>query len=67
MLCILQLQDWLSMDSELRSKNPQQERINTPSDPYNRWQYRMHVTIEQLIAAERFNRKLKTMIQRSRR
>ncbi|MCR5513727.1 MAG: 4-alpha-glucanotransferase [Prevotella sp.] len=67
MLCILQLQDWLSMDSELRSKNSQQERINTPSDPYNRWQYRMHVTIEQLIAAERFNRKLKTMIQRSRR
>ena len=67
MLCILQLQDWLAMDSELRSKNPQQERINTPSDPYNRWQYRMHLTIEQLLAADRFNNKVKTMIQRSRR
>ena len=67
MLCILQLSDWLAMDAELRSKNPQQERINTPSDPYNRWQYRMHLTIEQLLEAERFNNKLKTMIQRSRR
>ena len=67
MLCILQLSDWLAMDSELRCKNPQQERINTPSDPYNRWQYRMHLTIEQLLEAERFNKKLKTMIQRSRR
>lgn len=47
MLCILQLQDWLAMDSELRSKHPQDERINVPSDPYNRWRYRMHLTIEQ--------------------
>jgi 4-alpha-glucanotransferase len=67
MLCILQLQDWLAMDSELRRKNPQDERINTPSDPYNRWQYRMHVTIEELLKAEKYNNKVKTMIQRSRR
>lgn len=67
MLCVLQLQDWLAMDSELRSKHPQQERVNTPSDPYNRWQWRMHLTIEQLLEAERFNHKLKIMIQRSRR
>ena len=67
MLCILQLSDWLAMDSELRSKRPEEERINTPSDAYNRWQYRMHLTIEELLEAERFNKKLKTMIQRSRR
>ena len=67
MLCILQLQDWLSMDSELRSKNPQDERINVPSDPYNRWKYRMHLTIEQLIAADRYNNKVRTMITRSKR
>ncbi len=67
MLCILQLQDWLAMDSELRNKHPQDERVNTPSDPYNRWQYRMHLTIEQLLAATRYNNKVKTMIQRSRR
>lgn len=67
MLCILSLQDWLAMDSELRSKDLRQERINMPSDPYNRWQWRMHLTIEQLLEADRFNGKLKTMITRSKR
>ena len=33
MLCILQLQDWLAMDGELRRSRPQDERINTLSDP----------------------------------
>ena len=67
MLCVLQLQDWLAMDSELRCKQPQQERVNNPSDPDNRWQYRMHLTIEQLLEASRYNNKVRTMIQRSRR
>ena len=67
MLCILQLQDWTAMDSELRRKNPQDERINVPSDAYNRWQYSMHITIEELLAATKYNNKVKTMIQRSRR
>ena len=67
MLCILQLQDWLAIDSELRRKNPQDERINVPSDAYNRWQYSMHITIEELLAATKYNNKVKTMIQRSRR
>ena len=55
------------MDGELRSKLPQYERINTPSDPYNHWQYRMHLTIEELLAATKYNNKVKTMIQRSKR
>ena len=67
MLCILSLQDWLAMDHELRAKNPRDERINTPSDAYNRWQWRMHLTIEQLMEAVRYNKKLKTMITRSKR
>ena len=67
MLCLLSLQDWLAMDGELRSKLPQYERINTPSDPYNHWQYRMHLTIEELLAATKYNNKVKTMIQRSKR
>ncbi len=67
MLCILSLQDWLAMDGELRCPNPRQERINTPSDAYNRWQWRMHLTIDQLLQADRFNKKLSTMIMRSKR
>ena len=67
MLCMLSLQDWLAMDGELRSKNPRDERINVPSDPYNRWKYRMHITIEELLKADKYNNKVKTMIQRSKR
>ena len=67
MFCMLSLQDWLAMDGELRSKHPQNERINVPSDPFNRWQYRMHLTIEQLLAATKYNNKVRTMITRSKR
>ena len=67
MLCMLSLQDWLAMDGELRSKNPREERINVPSDPYNRWKYRMHITIGDLLKADKYNNKLHTMIQRSKR
>lgn len=67
MLCILSLQDWLAMDTELRSKHPRDERINVPSDPYNHWKYRMHLPLEDLIAASKYNNKVRTMIQRSKR
>ena len=67
MLCLLSLQDWLSMDTELRSKNLREERINVPSDAYNHWKYRMHITIEELLKADRFNNKVCTMITRSKR
>ena len=67
MLCLLALQDWLAMDGELRSKHPSEERINVPSDPYNRWQYRMHLTIDELLHADRYNNKVRTMITRSKR
>ena len=67
MLCVLALQDWLAMDSELRSKSPRNERINLPSDPNNQWKWRMHLTIEELMKASRLNEKLKTMITRSKR
>ena len=67
MLCMLSLQDWLAMDGELRSKHPREERINVPSDPYNRWKYRMHLTIDDLLRADKYNNKVRTMITRSRR
>ena len=67
MLCILSLQDWLAMDMELRSKHLRDERINVPSDPYNHWKYRMHLPLEDLIAASKYNNKVRTMITRSKR
>lgn len=41
-LCILSLQDWLSIDGKWRNPNVQEERINVPSNPRNYWRYRMH-------------------------
>ena len=67
MLCLLSLQDWLAMDGELRSKNPREERINVPCDSYNRWKYRMHLTVEDLLKADKYNNKVRTMITRSKR
>ena len=67
MMCMLSLQDWLAMDGELRSKHPREERINVPSDPYNHWKYRMHLTIDDLLKADKYNNKVRTMITRSRR
>ena len=67
MLCMLSLQDWLSIDSELRAKNPRCERINVPGNSLNRWQWRMHLTMEQLMAAQQLNKKLQTLITRSKR
>lgn len=47
-LTILPLQDWLSMDEEVRIAQPAAERINVPSNPDHYWRYRMHLTIEAL-------------------
>ena len=67
MMCMLSLQDWLAMDSELRAKQPREERINVPCDPYNRWKYRMHLSIDDLLKADKYNNKVRTMITRSKR
>ena len=58
MLCIIPLQDWLSMDGTLRRQNPAEEQINVPANPRHYWRYRMHLNVEDLIAADDFNSKL---------
>ncbi len=67
MLAILPLQDWLSLSGQLRHPEPEKERINVPSIPRYYWRYRMHLTVEQLIAANEFNAELRNMIARSGR
>lgn len=67
MLCLLSLQDWLSISDSLRLPNVNAERINVPANPRHYWRYRMHMTIEQLMAADDFNDAVKTMINESGR
>ena len=67
MLAIFPLQDWLSINASLRYKDPAAERINVPADPNNYWRYRMHLTIEKLISARRFNEEIRQMLYLSGR
>ena len=62
-LCILSLQDWMSMDGKWRNPNVQEERINIPANPRHYWRWRMHLTLEQLMKAESLNEKIRSMIE----
>lgn len=67
MLCILPLQDWLSISEDLRRENPHEEQINVPANSRHYWRYRMHITVEELLKAEAFNRKIEGLIKHSNR
>lgn len=67
MLAIFPLQDWLSMSNLLRAKDPAAERINVPADPNNYWRYRMHLTLEKLCSARKFNEEIRQMLYLSGR
>ena len=62
-LCILTIQDWLACSEKLRLADANAERINIPANPRHYWRYRMHLNIEDLIAANDFNEKLRGMIR----
>ncbi len=67
MWSIFQLQDLLGSDGELRRSNPHEERINQPAIPKYYWQYRMHLTLEELMQKESFNAALRQSIANSGR
>ena len=63
MLCLLSLQDWLAIDEKVRYPNPEAERINVPANPRHYWRYRMHLTIEQLMARTALNEKIRGLVK----
>ena len=67
MLCLLSLQDWLSIDEQQRLPDANAERINIPANPRHYWRYRMHMSIEQLMQADDFNETVRTLIAQSGR
>jgi 4-alpha-glucanotransferase len=62
-----QLQDLLGMNADLRRQNPNDERINVPANPTHYWQYRMHMTLENLLELNAFNNELHASIVASGR
>jgi 4-alpha-glucanotransferase len=67
MWSVFQLQDLLGMDEQIRRSNPQEERINIPANPKHYWQYRMHIGLEELLAADAYNEELKGYVAASGR
>jgi 4-alpha-glucanotransferase len=67
MWSVFQLQDLLGMSENLRREDPHGERINQPADPKHVWNYRMHLTLEQLLKEKDFNAELEDYIEKSAR
>jgi 4-alpha-glucanotransferase len=57
-----QIQELLGMSAKLRRENPNNERINVPSNPKHYWRYRMHLSLEDLMKEDEWNAQLKEMI-----
>jgi 4-alpha-glucanotransferase len=67
MWSIFQLQDLLGMSEKLRRQNPHDERINVPATSNHYWNYRIHVSLEELIKEKEFNNELRDYITKSGR
>ncbi len=48
MWAVFLLQDLMSMDEKTRRLFPSEDRINIPANPNHYWNYRMHITLEDL-------------------
>lgn len=67
MWSVFQLQDILGSYLSIRRPNPHEERINVPANPKHYWNYRMHLTLEDLVKAEEVNNDLSDQIRLSGR
>ena len=67
LLVIIPLQDWLSLDENIRSKDEKTERINEPANPNHYWKYKMHLNLENLLNAERLNERITRLITQNQR
>ncbi len=67
MLCLISLQNWLSIDDNMRYPDPSEERINIPANPRHYWRYRMPLYLEQLLSASSFNERIKALIAHAQR
>ena len=67
MFCIIPLADWLSADGDIRRENPAEEQINEPANSHHYWRYRMHLTVENLLGQNEFNKRMHDAIKSSAR
>jgi 4-alpha-glucanotransferase len=61
-MAVFLLQDLLAMDENLRRENAAEDRINNPADSDHNWNYRMHISLEDLMADKHFSNNLTKLI-----
>ena len=68
MWSVFMLQDLLSIDERYRPINPQEERLSpNSSDPEQKWNYRMRVSLEKLKDADDFCYRIRHLVKDSNR
>ncbi|MEO7210792.1 MAG: 4-alpha-glucanotransferase, partial [Chitinophagaceae bacterium] len=67
MWCIFQWQDMIAIDEKLRAADPAKERINDPANSENKWNYRMHISLEEMLKQNEFNEYWKRLITENKR
>ena len=63
MWAVFPIQDLLAIDQELRNPDASAERINIPANPQHYWRYRLHLPVEELLAADRYNQHLRELLE----
>ena len=63
MWSVFLIQDLLAANGKIRRQDPKEERINDPADPDHVWDYRMHITMEDLLKEKDFIADIKEMIR----
>jgi len=67
MWTVFQMQDLLGISDTIRRPNPNEERINVPSNSMFSWRYRLHLNMEDLLEKDDFNAELRNFITQSGR
>lgn len=63
MWSVFLVQDILGTNENIRRKDPKEERINNPANQDHTWDYRMHITMEELLSEKDFISEIKTMVR----
>ncbi len=63
MLAVFPIQDILAMSDDLKRGNAMEERINVPAIVPHYWRYRLHINIEELLEADKFNGNLSGLVE----
>lgn len=67
MWAVFPVQDLLAVSAGLRRPDPRSERINDPADARQRWDFRLHLTLEDLLSQQAFNREILDMVRAAHR